>query len=238
MSCDKPTTTGNCMNRITRLLAGLGLAMAAGFPFAAAGAPARPNVIFILADDLGYGDVGCFGQKLIQTLNIDRLAAQGMRFTQAYAGCTVCAPSRCTLMTGKHTGHCFIRGNLEIPPEGQQPMPADTFTVAHLMKRAGYSTGLIGKWGLGKPDSASTPDKMGFDYFFGYNCQMKAHEYYPEYLWRNSEKVMLNGISYSHDLMAGESLEFVKRNRERPFFLYLAFTIPHSKLQVPDLGPY
>lgn len=197
-----------------------------------------PNVVFILADDLGYGDVGCFGQKLIKTPSIDRLAAEGMRFTQAYAGSTVCAPSRCTLMTGKHTGHCVIRGNREIPPEGQTPMPAETFTVAHLMKKAGYTTGIIGKWGLGKPDSDSTPDKMGFDYFFGYNCQLKAHEYYPEYLWRNNEKVMLNGSSYSHDLMAEEALNFVKRNRDQRFFLFLAFTIPHAKLQVPDVAPY
>jgi arylsulfatase A-like enzyme len=117
-------------------------------------------------------------------------------------------------------------------------MPADTFTVAHLSKRAGYSTALIGKWGLGKPESESTPDKMGFDYFFGYNCQTKAHEYYPEYLWRNNEKVMLNGKAYSHDLMADDALDFVRKNKDKPFFLYLAFTIPHAKLQVPDLGPY
>jgi arylsulfatase A-like enzyme len=205
---------------------------------APATSPRPPNVIFILADDLGYGDVGCFGQQLIRTPNIDRLAAEGMRFTQAYAGTTVCAPSRCALMTGQHTGHCPIRGNKEIKPEGQEPMPADTFTVGHLMRRAGYSTGLVGKWGLGYPGSASTPDKMGFDYFFGYNCQMKAHEYYPEYLWRNGDKVELDGKSYSHDLLAADSLEFVRRNRDRPFFLYLAFTIPHQKLQVPDLGPY
>src|SRR5690349_16753361 len=184
---------------------------------APATSPSRPNVIFILADDLGYGDVGCFGQRLIQTPNIDRLAAEGMRFTQAYAGTTVCAPSRCALMTGQHTGHSPIRGNKEIKPEGQEPMPADTYTVAHLMHGAGYSTGLIGKWGLGYPGSASTPDKMGFDYFFGYNCQMKAHEYYPEYLWRNSDKVELGGRSYSHDLLAADSLEFVRRNRDRPF---------------------
>jgi arylsulfatase A-like enzyme len=211
-----------------------------------AGAPAvaappdgrKPNVIFILADDLGYGDVGCFGQKHIRTPNIDRLAAEGMRFTQAYAGTTVCAPSRCTLMTGRHTGHCPIRGNREIKPEGQEPMPQGTFTVAHLVRRAGYSTGLIGKWGLGHPGSASTPDKMGFDYFYGYNCQLKAHEYYPEYLWRNTEKVPLDGKTYSHDLMAGEALEFVRRSKDKPFFLYLAFTVPHQKIQVPDLGPY
>jgi arylsulfatase A-like enzyme len=201
-------------------------------------AASPPNVIFILADDLGYGDVGCFGQKLIKTPHIDRLAAEGMRFTQAYAGTTVCAPSRCALVTGQHTGHCWIRGNKEIKPEGQEPMPADTFTVAHLMKRAGYTTGIIGKWGLGYPGSASTPEKMGFDYFFGYNCQMKAHEYYPEYLWRNTNKLTLDGKTYSHDLMADDALDFVKNNRDKPFFLYLAFTIPHSKLQVPELGEY
>lgn len=225
------------MNRIFSLLACAGFALGAHLNLYAA-APAHPNVIFILADDLGYGDLGCFGQKLIQTPNLDRLAAEGMRFTQSYAGSTVCAPSRCALLTGLHTGHCFVRGNKEIPPEGQQPMPADTFTVAQLMKQAGYTTALIGKWGLGKPDSESVPNKMGFDYFYGYNCQMKAHEYYPEYLWRNTEKVMLNGNAYSHDLMATEALDFVKRNRQQPFFLYLAFTIPHTKLQVPDLGPY
>ncbi len=206
-------------------------------PRAAAAEP-KPNVIFILADDLGYGDVGCFGQTKIATPNIDRLAAEGVRFTQAYAGATVCAPSRCCLMTGKHGGHAPIRGNRELPDEGQLPMPADTVTTAHVMKRAGYATALIGKWGLGYPGSVSTPDKMGFDYFFGYNCQRKAHEYYPEYLWRNSEKVMLNGKSYSHDLLADDALEFVKQHKEKPFFLYLAFTIPHQKLQVPDLGPY
>ena len=205
--------------------------------FAANGA-AKPNVIFILADDLGYGDVGAFGQKLIKTPNIDRLAAEGTKFTQAYAGETVCAPSRCTLMTGKHNGHAPIRGNREIQPEGQEPMPGDTFTVAHLMKQAGYTTGIIGKWGLGYPGSPSVPTKMGFDYFYGYNCQRMAHEYYPEYLWRNDEVVRLDGKSYSHDLMANEALEFVRRSKEQPFFLYLAFTIPHQKLQVPDLGPY
>ena len=218
-----------------RLVAGLLAACLAG---GAAAAPQLPNVIFILADDWGYGDIGCFGQRLIKTPNLDRLAAEGMRFTQAYAGTTVCAPSRCALMTGLHTGHCSIRGNKEIKPEGQEPMPAATFTVAHLMKRAGYSTGLIGKWGLGHPGSPSTPDKMGFDYFFGYNCQLKAHEYYPEYLWRNDEKVPLAGKSYSHDLIADDALAFVRKNQDKPFFLYLAFTIPHQKLQVPDLGQY
>ena len=199
---------------------------------------AKPNIVFFLCDDLGYGDLGCFGQKKIKTPNLDRLAAEGMRFTQAYAGTTVCAPSRCALMTGQHTGHCYIRGNKELKPEGQEPMPADTFTVAHLMKKAGYVTGMIGKWGLGKPDSESTPDKMGFDYFFGYNCQMKAHEYYPTSLWRNSDLVPLDGKTYSHDLMADDSLDFVKKNKEKPFFLYLPFTIPHGKFQVPSQESY
>jgi arylsulfatase A len=199
---------------------------------------AKPNVIFILADDLGYGDLGSFGQTKIRTPNLDRLAREGMRFTQAYAGTTVCAPSRCALMTGLHTGHCPIRGNREIKPEGQEPMPADTFTVGHLMKRAGYTTGIVGKWGLGFPGSASTPEKMGFDYFFGYNCQMKAHEYYPEYLWRNTNMVALDGKTYSHDLMAEEALGFVRTNSANPFFLYLAFTIPHGKFEAPDQGEY
>jgi arylsulfatase A len=204
----------------------------------AAPASPPPNVIFILADDLGYADPGCFGQRLIKTPNIDRLAAEGMRFTQAYAGATVCAPSRCALMTGLHNGHAFIRGNQEVQPEGQIPLPAGTFTVAKLFQKAGYTTGLIGKWGLGYPGSASVPGTMGFDYFFGYNCQRKAHEYYPEYLWRNDDKVMLDAKTYSHDLLAKDALEFVRRNKDRPFFLDLSFTIPHQKMQVPDLGPY
>jgi arylsulfatase A-like enzyme len=225
------------MNHLSR---NIFVALAVGLLLADAvhAADRPPNVVFILADDLGYGDLGCFGQKLIKTPCIDRLAAEGVRFTQAYAGETVCAPSRCALMTGQHNGHSFVRGNKEIQPEGQVPMPADTVTVAHIMKRSGYATGLVGKWGLGKPDSESIPNKMGFDYFYGYNCQRKAHEYYPEYLWRNGDKVMLEGKQYSHDLMAEEALAFVRQNRDRPFFLYLAFTIPHQKLQVPDLGPY
>src|SRR5215212_5289011 len=176
------------MNRVIAFLMSVVVAFGA---FAQEGR--KPNVIFILADDLGYGDLSCYGQKQFTTPTIDRLAAEGMRFTQAYAGATVCAPSRCALLTGLHTGHAAIRGNREVQPEGQVPMPAGTFTVAHLMKRAGYTTGLIGKWGLGHPGSPSTPDKMGFDVFFGYNCQRKAHEYYPESLWRNDEKVMLDG---------------------------------------------
>ncbi|HWL17844.1 MAG TPA: arylsulfatase [Opitutus sp.] len=211
------------------------LALAA---FAPAAPSMPPNVIFILADDLGYGDLGAFGQKLIQTPRLDRMAAEGMKFVQSYAGATVCAPSRCSLMTGMHNGHAAIRGNREIKPEGQQPMPADTFTVAHLFQRAGYATGCTGKWGLGHPGSTSTPDRMGFDFFFGYNCQLRAHEYYPDHLWRNDERVELDGKTYSHDLIADETLGFIRAHRDQPFFLYAAFTLPHAKLQVPDLGPY
>jgi arylsulfatase A-like enzyme len=141
-------------------------------------------------------------------------------------------------MTGRHTGRSAIRGNREIKPEGQEPMPPETFTIAHLMKRAGYTTGIIGKWGLGFPTSASTPEHMGFDHFFGYNCQRKAHEYYPEHLWRDGKKVMLDGKTYSHDLLAEEALEFVRRNKDEPFFLYLPFTLPHGKFQVPSQEPY
>jgi arylsulfatase A-like enzyme len=207
-------------------------------PLAARAAEPKPNIVFILADDLGYGDLGCYGQKKIRTPNIDKLAAEGVRFTQAYAGATVCAPSRCCLMTGIHGGHAAIRGNREIKPEGQEPMPGDTVTLAHVMKKAGYATGIIGKWGLGHPGSASVPTRMGFDHFFGYNCQRKAHEYYPEYLWRNDDKVMLNGKKYSHDLLATDAIDFIRQHKGEPFFLYVPFTIPHAKLQVPDLGPY
>lgn len=229
---------GRRMSRFPRGVAGLALLVGLTAAISAAPAAEGPNVIIILADDLGYGDLGCFGQELIKTPNIDRLAAEGMTFSQAYAGATVCAPSRCSLMTGKHNGHAPIRGNQEVQPEGQVPMPADTFTIADLMKRAGYTTALIGKWGLGHPGSVSTPDTMGFDHFFGYNCQRKAHEYYPEYLWRDDRKVMLDGEAYSHDLLAADALEFIRANKDRPFFLDLSYTIPHSKLQVPDLGPY
>lgn len=200
--------------------------------------PSKPNIIFILADDMGYGDAGCYGQKLIQTPNIDRLAAEGVRFTQAYAGTTVCAPARCALMTGLHLGHAAIRANREIIPEGQEPLPAGTFTVAQLFKNAGYTTAAFGKWGLGFIDSTGTPDKMGFDLFFGYNCQRQAHNYYPDHLWRNHDRVALDGQTYSHDLIAKEALAWLRQHAKEPFFLYLPFTIPHAYYQVPDLGPY
>lgn len=222
----------------------------------------KPNIIFVLADDLGYGDIGCYGQNAIKTPNIDRMAAEGMRFTDHYAGSTVCAPSRCSLMTGLHTGHCYVRGNREAKPMGQTPLPDETVTVAELLKEAGYATALIGKWGLGGPGSSGIPNKQGFDYFYGYLCQRHAHNYYPEFLFRNEERVPLKGnkvanprpdgagvaierAQYSHDLVTEETISFVERNKDRSFFLYLAYTIPHANdeaddkgMEVPSLGQY
>lgn len=200
----------------------------------------KPNIIYILADDMGYGDLGCYGQQIIETPNLDRMATQGVRFTNHYTGCTVCAPSRCALMTGKHTGHSFVRGNREMKPEGQMPMPGDTRTVAQSLQDAGYTTGCIGKWGLGYPGSESDPLNMGFDYFFGYNCQMKAHHYYPEYLWENDKKVFYpenndgNQKMYSHDECTNKGVNFIKENKDKPFFLYLAYAIPHAELVLPE----
>jgi arylsulfatase len=200
-----------------------------------------PNIIFILADDLGYGDVGAYGQTKIRTPNIDRLAAEGLKFTDFYAGSPVCAPSRCVLMTGKHGGHAYIRDNKEFRPEGQEPIPASEVTIAELLKSQGYATGGFGKWGLGYPGSEGDPNRQGFDYFYGYNCQREAHNFYPDHLWRNDQKVMLagnarglTGKQYSHDLIEAEALNFIKANKDRPFFLYAPFTIPHLALQVPD----
>jgi arylsulfatase A len=198
----------------------------------------RPNIIYILADDLGYGEVGCYGQRKILTPNIDRLALEGMRFTDYYAGSTVCAPSRCSLLTGYHTGHTAIRGNREYFPEGQEPLPSGTMTIATLLKAAGYTTGVIGKWGLGGPGTSGVPNHQGFDYFFGYLCQRDAHDHYPWHLWRNQERVWLWGKEYSDDLFAREAVDFVRTNHSHPFFLYLAYTIPHYRLQVPDISPY
>lgn len=199
---------------------------------------AKPNVIYILADDLGYGEVGYNGQTMIQTPELDRLAAQGMRFTAHYCGSSVCAPSRCILMTGKHAGHAYIRANSPGYPNGQTPIPADSETLGKLMQRAGYTTACIGKWGLGSAWNSGDPNAQGFDHFFGYYDQRNAHNYYPEFLWRNGEKVLLEGKHYSHDLMSEEAFRFVAENREQPFFLYLAYTIPHTQYQVPELGQY
>lgn len=202
------------------------------------------NVIYILADDLGYGDLSCYGQQKFQTPNIDRMASEGMLFTQHYAGCTVSAPSRASLMTGLHTGHTQIRGNREVKPEGQEPMAEGTFTLGKLMQEAGYTTGIFGKWGLGNPGSVSVPDAMGFDEFYGYNCQRLAHSYYPLHLWHNNEKVLFpendnqERAAYSQDIIHEQALQFIKNNKDRPFFAMLTYTLPHAELQVPNDSIY
>jgi arylsulfatase A-like enzyme len=221
----------------------------------AAGLAARPNIVFILADDLGYGDLSCYGQTQFRTPNIDRLAAQGARFTNFYAGSTVCAPSRCVLMTGLHTGHCTIRGN------GSVNLRPEDVTVAEVLGRAGYRTGLIGKWGLGAENSTGIPTRKGFDRFFGYLDQTHAHNYYPTFLYSDDKRVQLQNvvpkegrmgqgvatkrIDYSPDLMTREALAFIENNRDRPFFLYFACTLPHANneagkqgMEVPGLGVF
>ena len=200
----------------------------------------RPNVIFILADDLGYGDLSCYGQLKFKTPNIDRLAESGIRFINHYSGCTVCAPSRSALMTGLHTGHTYIRGNKDIEPEGEEPLPADEFTVAKLFKKAGYATGAFGKWGLGGPGSKGVPENQGFDEFFGFNSQVLAHNYYPEYLWHNGEKVYLTGnkngrqSQYAFDEYHRMAVQFIEKHKDGPFFLFCPYTIPHAELVAPD----
>ena len=205
---------------------------------APAGADPRPNIVFVLADDLGRGDLGCYGQARIRTPHIDRMAAEGLRFTQAYTGTSVCAPARCSLMTGLHMGHAPIRANREIQPEGQRPLPEGTLTVARILKDAGYATACVGKWGLGMFDTPGSPLKAGFDHFFGYNCQRHAHSYFPRFLYRDAERIELDGKTYAQDLLAADALEWVKRNAARPFFLYYAITLPHGKYEIPSVEPY
>jgi arylsulfatase A len=223
----------------------------------------QPSIIYILADDMGYGDLGCYGQKQIKTPNIDQLASEGMLFTQHYAGSTVCAPSRGVLMTGRHTGNAYIRDNRGIPPMGQFPLADSIITVAEFLKNAGYATGSIGKWGLGGPGSEGDPARQGFDYFYGYKCQSHAHNFYPEFVFRNNDTVTLRNklpepvatnqtgfatvrIDYTPDLFAKEAVSFVTRHKDQPFFLYLALTPPHVNneapvglgMEVPEQGEY
>lgn len=235
----------------------------------------KPNIIYILADDLGYAEVGCYGQEKIETPNIDALAENGIRFTQHYAGAPVCAPSRCVLLTGKHTGHAQIRGNDEWASrgdvwdfeamfnnpelEGQRPLKAGTETIGRLLQEAGYKTGIVGKWGLGAPNTAGVPNQQGFDFFFGYNCQRQAHTYFPLHLWKDTSRVLLNNklvpphtklpedadlydpaiysdfwlSDYSPDLMQNEVIRFIEENKEEPFFMYYATPIPHNPIQAP-----
>ena len=218
----------------------------------------KPNLIFILADDLGYGDLGCFGQKKIKTPNLDGMAKKGMKLTQFYAGSTVCAPSRCVLMTGLHTGHAYIRGN------GRHNLRPSDFTVAELFKKAGYKTGCFGKWGLGNEGTDGIPTKQGFDSFYGYLHQGHAHNYYPTFLIKNESRIKLRNIpeqesktgagwasvrrDYSHDLITENALHWIDMNHNEQFFLYLPFTIPHANnegkrgtkdgQEVPDYGIY
>jgi len=236
-----------------RAAAGAAALAWAGSNPGAARAARRPNIIYILADDLGYGDLGCYGQALIQTPRLDQMAAEGIRFTQHYAGSTVCAPSRSCLMTGQHTGHTRVRDNIGADGE-RVPLRAEDTTVAEVLRRAGYATGLIGKWGLGEPGTTGIPNRKGFDYFYGYLNQARAHNYYPDYVWRNETQVWLEGNrdggkgQYSHDLCTEEALSFVERHHREPFFLYLAYQIPHAHsalgretgdgMEVPDHGPY
>jgi arylsulfatase A-like enzyme len=200
----------------------------------------KPNIIYILADDLGYGDLSFQGQTRFETPNIDQLARDGMVFTQHYSGSTVCAPSRSSLLTGQHTGHTPIRGNKEIFPEGQHPMPADTYTLAKMVKEEGYATACFGKWGLGFPGSEGDPVNQGFDLFFGYNCQRMAHHYYPWYLWHNTEKFYLEGNEgkqeneYGPDVIHEFAMDFLESNRDQPFFMFYASLIPHAELFAPD----
>ena len=200
----------------------------------------KTNIILIMVDDAGYGDFGCYGQKLFTTPNIDRMAASGMLFTQHYSGSTVCAPTRCSIMNGVHTGHAFVRGNREVQPEGQAPIPSDMITIPKLLRKAGYVTGMFGKWGLGAPKSSGDPMNQGWDEFFGYNCQRQAHTFYPKHLWHNYEKVMLDGKTYSHDLIQKKALQFIRDNEKKPFFAYLPLTIPHAAMQCPeeDVAPF
>ncbi|GAA4291085.1 arylsulfatase [Aestuariibaculum suncheonense] len=200
----------------------------------------KPNIIYILADDLGYGDLSFTGQKMFSTPNIDKLAKDGMFFTQHYSGSTVCAPSRSTLLTGLHTGHTFIRGNREIEPEGQVPLDSSVVTISKLLKAGGYTTGAFGKWGLGFPGSEGDPNNQGFDYFYGYNCQRLGHNYYPYHLWDNQKKETLKGNSgtktetYAPQIIHQKALSFIEKNKNTPFFMYYPSIIPHAELIAPE----
>lgn len=205
-----------------------------------AGWRTRPNIIFILADDLGYGDIGCYGQQKIETPNIDMLAKEGMRFTQFYSGSTVCAPARSSFLTGLHTGHTQIRGNKSFPPEGQTPLPDSVITFVNILQQNGYATAGFGKWGLGYITTSGDPNKKGFDQFYGYNCQSLAHNYYPDHLWNNHDRIDFNAKDsiYSADIIHKEAMKYIKQSGEKPFFLYLPYTIPHGEVIVPHDSIY
>lgn len=213
---------------------------------AAPSLPEKPNIIFILSDDLAQGDLGCYGQKLIQTPRLDRMAAEGVKFTQGYCGTSVCAPSRASLMTGLHSGHSPIRGNWEIASgEGQYPLPDQQVLVSEILKSRGYATACTGKWGMGMFNTTGSPLKQGFDFFFGYNCQRHAHSYFPTHLYRNDQRFELPGNdgrgigkTYAQNLIADETLTWVRQQKDKPFFLFYAVTLPHARNEIDDLGIY
>jgi len=209
----------------------------------------KPNIIFIIADDLGYNDLGCYGQQLIKTPNIDSLAMQGMQFTQCYSGSAVSAPARSVLMTGMHTGHTTVRGNFGKGGviglgggEGRIPLKESDTTVAQVLQKAGYVTAMIGKWGLGEPNTSGEPNKKGFNEFYGFLNQRRAHTYYPEYIWKDTVKIELPGnrngqkTEYTHDMFADYAMDFITRNQDNSFFLYLPFRLPHRDYELPDNG--
>lgn len=205
--------------------------------------PSKPNIIFIIADDLGYGDLGCYGQQKIETPNIDRLAAEGLRYTQFYSGSTVCAPSRASLMTGRHTGHIPVRGNKGTQPEGQTPLPDSSITIGMELQKRGYATAAFGKWGLGYITTSGDPNKKGFDLFYGYNCQSLAHDYYPDHLWRNHERIDLKenlagDVVYSGNLIHNEAMKFINDKHDKPYFLFLPYTLPHGDVIAPHDETY
>lgn len=217
-----------------------------------AAAMEQPNIIFIMADDLGYGDLGSYGQKVIQTPHLDQMAAEGVRFTQCYAGAAVCAPSRSVLMTGRHTGHTTVRGNFSkvggtmglMGRGGRVPLRDEDLTVAEVLKDAGYTTGMVGKWGLGEPGTTGHPNEQGFDYWFGFLSQRRAHDYYPLFLWENDRIFPMPGNregrqqTYAHDVMTEKALHFIEQNHAKPFFLYVPYLIPHSEYQIPEMEHY
>jgi arylsulfatase A-like enzyme len=241
---------------------------AAAFPLAAMGQAGaaggrRPNIIFVMVDDMGYGDLGVYGQRHIQMPRVDRMAREGIRYTNAYAGSTVCAPSRSVLMTGLHTGHTRVRDNTaSVAGHGavacsgggdgwRVPLRPEDVTVAEVLKEAGYVTGITGKWGLGEPGTAGVPNRQGFDEWFGFLNQRHAHSFYPTYLWENQEQRRLEGNTgtredfvsethYAHDLFSEFALDFIRRHGrgEVPFFLYVPYTVPHNRYQIPELEPY
>ena len=203
-------------------------------------AATRPNILLIQADDLGYGDLSVYGQTRFQTPALDKLAREGTRFTQYYSGSTVCAPSRAALLTGKHTGHAWIRGNGALP-EGDVPLAADEVTIAEVLRASGYRTALVGKWGVGQPGTPGMPDKQGFEHAFGFLDQRHAHRQFTDHLYRNGERVAVDlEKEYAGDLFTKEAAAFIERADARPFFLYLNYTVPHAELRVPEdaVAPY